>query len=124
MQDSDGFMWFGTNDGLNRFDGKHFKVYKHNPNDSTSIGHNFIHCIQEDSKNRMLVGTRNGLYLYNKKLDNFICINLSKSKKQDININDITEDSYGNIWIASHGNGLYKLNQDFPLHLKSCLKYP
>ena len=50
MQDSDGFMWFGTNDGLNRFDGKHFKVYKHNPNDSTSIGHNFIHCIQEDSK--------------------------------------------------------------------------
>lgn len=112
MQDSDGFMWFGTNDGLNRFDGKNFKVYKHNPNDSTSIGHNFIHCIREDSKNRMLVGTRNGLYLYNKKLDNFICINLSKSKKQDININDITEDSYGNIWIASHGNGLYKLNQD------------
>ena len=49
MQDSDGFMWFGTNDGLNRFDGKNFKVYKHNPNDSTSIGHNFIHCIREDS---------------------------------------------------------------------------
>ena len=116
MQDSDGFMWFGTNDGLNRFDGKNFKIYKKDPNDSTSIGHNFIHCIREDSKKRMLIGTRKGLYLYNRKSDNFICINLTNSKDQDININDIREDNYGNIWIASHGNGLYKLNPE--LHLE------
>ena len=55
MQDSDGFMWFGTNDGLNRFDGKNFKIYKKDPNDSTSIGNNFIHCIREVSKKRMFV---------------------------------------------------------------------
>ncbi len=126
MQDSDGFMWFGTNDGLNRFDGKNFKIYKKDPNDSTSIGNNFIHCIREVSKKRMLVGTRQGLYLFNRKSDNFICINLTNSKDQDININDIREDNFGNIWIASHGNGLYKLNADlrFEKHfsLNKCLK--
>ncbi len=110
MQDSDGFMWFGTIDGLNRFDGKNFKIYRKQQGDSLSIGHNFIHCIKEDSQKRILVGTRNGVYLYNKTHDNFKHIPIEKNDKKDINVNDIMEDANGNIWVACHGEGLYRLN--------------
>lgn len=108
MQDHRGFVWFGTKDGLNRYDGKHFKIYKNNVDDPNSIGHNFIHCIKEDSQKRLLVGTRKGLYLYNEKQDNFTHIKID----EDININDIMEDRDGNIWVACHGNGLFRLSSD------------
>ena len=45
-------MWFGTNNGLNRFDGKHFKVFKNEPDNPHSIGNNFIHCLKEDTQGR------------------------------------------------------------------------
>ena len=115
MQDSKGFMWFGTNDGLNRFDGKHFKVYRKKQNDSLSIGHNFIHCIKEDSKNRMLIGTRRGLYRYNREDDNFNHILLKQNDDNYVNVNDIMEDLQGNIWIASHGQGLFQLDPDLKI---------
>ena len=50
LQDKNGFLWFGTINGLNRFDGYSFKVFRHNPEDSTSIGSNFIRCLYEDKK--------------------------------------------------------------------------
>lgn len=112
MQDSKGFMWFGTNDGLNRFDGRNFKTYKKVQNDSLSIGHNFVHCIKEDSKKRMLIGTRRGLYLYDRKYDNFKYIAITGNPEKEVNINDIIEDLQGNIWLACHGEGLYKLTKD------------
>ena len=71
MQDSKGFMWFGTNDGLNRFDGKKIKVYRKIQGDSLSIGNNFIHCLKEDSRGRFLIGTKQGLYLFDEKLEKF-----------------------------------------------------
>jgi signal transduction histidine kinase/ligand-binding sensor domain-containing protein/DNA-binding response OmpR family regulator len=107
MQDKQGFMWFGTNNGLNRFDGKNFKIYRQQSNDSLSIGHDFIHCIKEDSKGRLLIGTRNGMYLYNRDQDNFSPVVFEKGA---INVNDILEDLNGNIWVACHGEGLYRLN--------------
>ena len=45
LQDKEGFMWFGTKDGLNRFDGYSFKTFRNNPLDSSTIGNNFIHCL-------------------------------------------------------------------------------
>lgn len=112
MQDSKGFMWFGTKDGLNRFDGRNFKVYRNSFNDSLSIGHNFIHCIKEDSRKRMLIGTRQGLYLYNREKDNFKHVPLAPAQEKEVNINDIMEDLQGNIWVACHGQGLYKLTSE------------
>ncbi|MFV0471809.1 MAG: two-component regulator propeller domain-containing protein [Paludibacteraceae bacterium] len=112
MQDDKGFMWFGTNDGLNRFDGKEFKIYRKHANDSNSLGHNFIHSIKEDSQKRMLVGTRNGLYQYNRIFDNFNYIPISGNQEKEVNVNDIMEDSNGSIWVCCHGDGLYKLSSE------------
>lgn len=112
MQDSKGFMWFGTNDGLNRFDGKKIKVYRKIQGDSLSIGNNFIHCLKEDSRGRFLIGTKQGLYLFDEKLEKFRHINLDKDMKDDVSINAIMEDPSGNIWLACHGYGLYVLTPE------------
>jgi len=48
LQDSRGFMWFGTRDGLNRYDGAGVQVYKHDPQDANSLGHNQISALAED----------------------------------------------------------------------------
>src|SRR6476620_5729650 len=57
MQDHYGFLWFATKDGLNRYDGYRFVIYRHNPSDSSSIADNYIETIFEDSKGRLWVGT-------------------------------------------------------------------
>jgi len=74
-------MWFGTNDGLNRFDGVNFKTYRKQQNDPYSLGNNFIHCLIEDSYGRFLIGTKSGLYLYNRDLENFSHIIIDKKKE-------------------------------------------
>jgi len=112
LQDHKGYMWFGTKDGLNRFDGKNFKVYRKHKDDPNSIGHNFIHCIKEDSQNRLLIGTRNGVYLYNREDDNFKPILLETDTAKQANVNDILEDKDGKYWVACHGEGIYKLNSE------------
>lgn len=72
LQDRDGFMWFATKDGLNRYDGYQFKVYTHDSYDPSSIGSNAINHIFEDSKGRLWISTdNNGISIYNKAKDAF-----------------------------------------------------
>lgn len=70
-QDHQGFMWFGTMDGLNRYDGKKIKIYREDPDDPYSIGNNFINTLQVSSDSGIWIGTNQGLYYYNFKHDNF-----------------------------------------------------
>ncbi|RCH55339.1 hybrid sensor histidine kinase/response regulator [Mucilaginibacter hurinus] len=100
MQDSKGFMWFGTLDGLNRFDGYNFKVFRNIPDDYRSIGNNVVSALYEDKKGIIWVGTHNGLYSYNPVTENFILIEPTYSKW----IGSITSDRKGNIWMISGGN--------------------
>jgi len=71
IQDRDGFMWFGTKDGLNRYDGYNFKEYTYNIYDPNSISNNTVHHLYEDSKGRIWAITDNGINIYDKNRDNF-----------------------------------------------------
>ncbi|HJR99980.1 MAG TPA: two-component regulator propeller domain-containing protein [Flavobacterium sp.] len=102
LQDKDGFMWFGTKDGLNRFDGYRFKTYRSSNDPIHSLGSNYIQSLHE-YKGVIWVGTDKGLYQYDKKTDQFSILNEAINDR----INDINHDKNGNIWFIS-GNILYK----------------
>lgn len=107
-QDSFGYMWFATNDGINKYDGYEFTIYRNNQNDSLSLSNNTVLVIFEDSNKNLWVGTRNGLNLFNREFDNFtrFAVNLNDSNSLTNNyITGIIEDN-NNIWIITFGGGL------------------
>ncbi|MDZ7607487.1 MAG: two-component regulator propeller domain-containing protein [Cyclobacteriaceae bacterium] len=99
FQDSQGFMWIGTDDGLNRFDGYGYKIYRNVPGDSTSLVKNRIQCIFEDSRGTLWVSTIvQGLHHYDRRSDTFKRI--TEFSQQGTQIMDILEDRTGNIWLG------------------------
>jgi len=111
-QDYEGFIWIGTADGLNKFDGTYFSVYKYHQNDSNSLPSGYINIIYED-KNRVLwIGTVNGLCVYNRDLNNFKRIKCIDKNGSGVNFHvyAIFEDSYNNLWIGSTA-GIHKLDR-------------
>jgi signal transduction histidine kinase/ligand-binding sensor domain-containing protein/DNA-binding response OmpR family regulator len=112
MQDSRGWMWFGTSQGLNRFDGYKFTAYRNNPDDNKSLMSDLVRSIFEDKKGNLWIGTENGgLHLYNRETNNFTRYSeISKGGALSNNsIFVITEDSFGNLWIGTE-NGLNKID--------------
>src|SRR5689334_24971756 len=63
-QDKNGFMWFGTYDGLNRYDGYEFKIFRNNFKNNRSLINNWINAISEDAKGDLWIGTRQGACVY------------------------------------------------------------
>jgi ligand-binding sensor domain-containing protein/serine phosphatase RsbU (regulator of sigma subunit) len=111
-QDSKGFIWIATRDGLNRYDGYYFQNFKNIPQDSTSIAHNAIQALCEDSEGILWIGTGNGLSYYNSTQQNFKNIILdNKNKDKYINVSFIYEDKAKNLWIATNGAGLACYNK-------------
>lgn len=108
LQDSQGFMWFGTEDGLNRYDGYSMKIFKHQPRDTTSISNNDIHDVYEDSHRRLWIGTGGGLNLINREQGTFTCLKNDSGDPQSIsnsNVTKILEDAHGKLWVGT-SNGL------------------
>ncbi|TAH41799.1 MAG: histidine kinase [Bacteroidetes bacterium] len=103
-QDNQGFMWFGTEDGLNKYDGYSFEVYKHNPTDEKAISNNIIRCIFEDSKNNLLIGTDNGLNIYQRSNGSFKRYQNRPGDNNSISdniISSVCEDKNGIIWVGT-----------------------
>jgi signal transduction histidine kinase/ligand-binding sensor domain-containing protein/DNA-binding response OmpR family regulator len=115
-QDKDGFMWFGTEWGLNRFDGQTSKVYKVNSSSNNTVSHNGINKILVDSKDNLLwIATKEGgLNVFNCQTREFIHYPVNSSapnSTQSRGIVDLCYDKDGNIWIATYNNGLKKLDK-------------
>jgi signal transduction histidine kinase/ligand-binding sensor domain-containing protein/DNA-binding response OmpR family regulator len=112
-QDHDGFMWFGTKDGLNKFDGYSFTVYHNELNNSNSIDANYITALYTDSHGTLWAGTENGMVnRYLKSSDSFerIALPLLNSlSKNTTEIKVISEDRNGTIWVGTGDNGIFKL---------------
>ncbi|UTN06342.1 response regulator [Flavobacterium bizetiae] len=112
-QDQFGVMWMGTNGGgLYKYDGINYVSYEQDSKRSNSINSNLIYTIYVDSKNRLWVGTDEGLCLYNRNLDTFENIDLRKQNQKEtvISVKSIIEDRNGNIFLGTFNNGLLKLN--------------
>ncbi|MBN2520793.1 MAG: GAF domain-containing protein, partial [Bacteroidales bacterium] len=110
IQDNKDFLWIGTYDGLNRYDGYDLKVYKNISLDSTSLNNNLIWTVFEDRQGILLVGTSGGLSLYNNEQDNFYNYMDHESSPLfglENAVKCITEDSLGNLWLASEMGLIY-----------------
>jgi ligand-binding sensor domain-containing protein/signal transduction histidine kinase/DNA-binding response OmpR family regulator len=108
-QDSRGFIWFGTRDGLNRYDGHEILVYRHEPGDSASLSDSYIKYIYEDGRHRLWIGTTNGLNLFNpatNKFQRFRHVDSNPRSLTDNLITSIVEDHKGRIWFGTYGGGL------------------
>jgi len=112
LQDSKGFMWFGTKDGLNRYDGVKFRAFRHNSQNPHSIGNNFIRTMMEGKDNNLYIGTDNGVYIMNTTEEIFTKIMSTTDEGIRISsaVNAIYQDSSGEIWITTMNQGVFKYN--------------
>lgn len=103
FQDRNGIVWIATEDGLNRYDGAKFTVYKHNPDDKYSLAHNYVRTFFEDRQGRLFIGTHNGLQMYDPVYDRFTPRATTKDGQSfDSNIISILERANGEIWASGN----------------------
>jgi len=113
-QDKKGWMWFGTSQGVCRFDGYKFTVYKNDPEDSTSLKGNLVRTIFEDRKGQLWIGTENGgLNKFNREKENFQQMFYTGDHPllKDVTVTSINEDSIGNLWVGTSAH-LYRIENE------------
>lgn len=108
IQDDNYSLWIGTQDGLNRFDGKTFEVFT--SDDNIGLESSFIKCSVKTKDGKLWFGTMNGLTVYNPSTETFQTYNLKD--KTAFQIESITVDENNNLWIGSYGKGLYFFNTE------------
>ena len=104
LQDQKGFLWFGTKNGLNRFDGYTFRLFQNDPGNPKSLKGNYVECLHEFD-NSVWVGTDNGLFRYDDRFENFEIV----ANTANTQITTIENDTLGNLWYIAEGT-LYKYN--------------
>lgn len=115
LQDHKGFLWFGTTEGLKKFDGNHMTVFKHDPEDSNSLGHNHILALHEDRNGSIWIGTDGGgldrLDPHRRTFSHFQPQPKDDSSLSHPSVTAIAEDPEGHIWVGTDG-GLNRLDRE------------
>lgn len=116
-------MWFGTQDGLNRYDGYTFKIYNYKPGDSGSISNNYIYSIVEDSNRMLWLGTREGLNCFDPRTETFFSYHAGPDGAGALSHNYarvLYLDRRGVLWIGTFGGGLNR----FDAETRTFVHYP
>jgi signal transduction histidine kinase/streptogramin lyase len=109
LQDDQGFMWFGTSDGLRRYDGYGFQEYRHNPRDPNSLSGATIYALFKDRSGKLWVGSDAFLDMFDPASGKFTHFSGPGTAGIDGLVLDISQDRNGMLWIASY-HGLYRLD--------------
>jgi two-component system sensor histidine kinase ChiS len=115
LQDSQGFMWFGTEDGLNKYDGYNFTVYKPIPGEPNGFSGNFIRAIYEDSSGVFWIGTDGGLDRWDRQTEQFTHYAHDPNDPHSLSssaVQAIYQDREGVLWVGTLGGGLHKFDQE------------
>ncbi len=118
IQDSEGFIWIGTYNGLNRFDGYEFKTFRYSETDPLSLSQNAVVCLLMDKNDDLWVGTYKGLNKYNRETETFqrFLFNAADNHTPSSDaIFTMCEDSTGKIWCGTWGGGIFSIDPDTEL---------
>jgi ligand-binding sensor domain-containing protein/signal transduction histidine kinase len=96
-QDSNGFLWFGTKDGINRFDGYTFKIFRHDPANPASLGDNSVYSVLDDTDGGIWVGTERGLFYFDASTERFHLV----PETQHADTRDLDRDNQGNLYFIN-----------------------
>ena len=112
LQDNAGYLWLGTQDGLNRYDGYEFQVYKNDPTDPRSLPSSWINALAEDLAGDLWVGTKRGLARWSKAVDSFERYqNDRKSPANSVSdqVRALVVDQLGDLWVGTLSSGLMRI---------------
>jgi ligand-binding sensor domain-containing protein len=105
-QDPTGFLWVATEEGLNRFDGYDFLVFKHHDDDPTSLPHNMVTALAPESSGNLWVGTLAGAALFDLRTETF-----TERVRTTRLVMAVVEDRDGTLWVGTDGDGVYRLDK-------------
>ena len=113
LQDRRGFMWFATRDGLNRYDGHSFVVYKHDPNDPGSLSSNFLQDLMEDDEGYLWVATSTGVTRFDPRTERCTRYLHDPDNRDTLggaSVKSVVQDRHGYLWFGTEDSGLDKLD--------------
>lgn len=112
LQDSKGFIWLGTKDGLNRFDGTNFRIFRNKPGKPTSLGNNFIRSLTQAADGKLYVGTDAGLYIMDTEKETFEKMDETTTDNVALTsaVNTLYVDKQNQLWIGTMHQGVLLYN--------------
>jgi ligand-binding sensor domain-containing protein/signal transduction histidine kinase len=114
-QDTQGFLWIGTEDGLNKYDGYQFTVYKHDPDDSNTLRDNYVSALYVDHSGDLWIGTRSGLDRFDRSSGIFLHYPVEGGDSTSLEgawVISLYEDQSGTLWVGTEDGGLNGLDRE------------